>query len=730
MGGGDLETPHSATSGERSPFALPPPLPVPAFGKPVVATRDDDELPPTPSTGIYDNAVDDASSDAHDRTRSAVLYRAQLLAGTLDVDRESTGVKPVDISSALPSNFGSNSFLAHHAANNGSVAAGFNVKPPLPTPKREKPATPGDAASEASVTSTDDPRTTSRSKLTPPGSQLNHDIPTSSSSKRNVIVLQSETTRQSGNQANSGAARGSGRGLSLLAARRIHSLREVGIETTRMAGFLHKKARTSFASRYQRRWFVLKRGTLLWFNAPGNANALGRVSLSSSAELVSTGTTKFAIFARPVLEDSSRHGSGPHAHSPSISPNGGSWRSTPTSGSGREGMSKRKPLLELMAPEETAKDMWLQALQTEIDERVVDEMRVTMPTQPDVHGFGRGLSLRDAVAVPRYLGASAPSGSDTCPERAPNVPALDQVSNVRANVARDAERSLENLQTPGINAAARNAYFKNSGSAGSQAHQAGATASRDTRGGPKQSTPSDIDVDTWIEMLNLPSETSKMFKQAGYTDVRLILEMGLNDEDLDFIGVTVPLHRRLLKDSVAEAWFTPTLQSKVVDYRICGSVALYAISSRYKYRRSTLHLRYANFVTLYAKLRAIDREKGVVHSATHEPLPKLPGSRAFVDQKGPLFLEQRRNELDEYLQKTISIAGRDERLEAAVLSFLELADGGDRWPPLFGSTLTPSSSVDGKTEVAATPRSVNLPTHTAASRNRVSHIVTPAVPVD
>lgn len=693
-------------------------------------TRDDDELPPTPLKGMYDNEVDDASSDARDRIRSAVLDSDQLATGTPDATGEFTAFKrssALDVSSTLLSNLGSNPLLAPHGAYNGSVAAGFDVKPPLPTAKHEKPATTGDAGNEASTAATADARTTNRSKLAPPSSQLDADVPISSSSKRNVIVLQSETTRQGGNNANSGGARGSGRGLSLLAARRIHSLREVGIETTRMAGFLHKKARTSFASRYQRRWFVLKRGTLLWFNAPGNANALGRVSLSSSAELVSTGTTKFAIYARPVLEDSSRQGS--HAHSPSISPNGGR-RSTPTPSSGREGTSKRKPLLELMAPEETAKDMWLQALQTEIDERVVDEMRVTMTPQPDVHGFGRGLNLSDAVAVPRYLGASAPSGSDTCAERAPNESAMDQASNARSTVARDAERQSDNVPASGINAAARNAYFKNSSSAGSQAHQTAVTASRGTRRASRESTPSDIDIATWIEMLNLPSETTKMFKQAGYNDVRLILEMGLNDEDLDFIGVTVPLHRRLLKDSVAEAWFTPTLQSKVVDYRICGSVALYAISSRYKYRRSTLHLRYANFVTLYAKLRAIDREKSVVHSASHEPLPKLPGSRAFVDQKGPLFLEQRRNELDEYLQKTISIARRDERLEAAVLSFLELADGGERWPSHFGSTLTPSSSVDGKTEPAATPRSVNLPTTTAASRNRVSHIVTPAVPVD
>lgn len=395
------------------------------------------------------------------------------------------------------------------------------------------------------------------------------------------------------------------------AARRIHSLREVGIETTRMAGYLHKKAKTSFASRYQRRWFVLKRGTLLWFNAPGNANALGRVSLSSTAELVSTATTKFAIFARPAAsaagsEEYSRQYSG-----------GGRSRSSSKSG-GRESAAggKRKPLVELMAPDETTKDMWLQALQTEIDERVVDEIKISTPSVPPPQQ--QHYQVNEVLAVPRY---SANNHSDL------------------VSIPRPASSEPPDAWKAAI---------------------------------PEDESKTDGDgIARWIDMLRLPRETADSFVRAGYSDLGLILESGIEDDDLDFIGITVPLHRRILKNSVAEKSFTHVLCSKVVDYRICGSVALYAIASKYKYRRSTLHLRYANFVTLFAKLRSIERER---QYDADDPLPKLPGSRVFVDQKGPQFLEQRRRELDEYLQKTISIARNNPNLEAAILAFLDLAD--------------------------------------------------------
>lgn len=508
----------------------------------------------------------------------------------------------------------------------------------------------------------------------PPAMQGVSESRTAPQPRRNLLVLGTDRPD---------AARASGRGLSLMAAKRIHSLREVGIETTRMAGFLHKKARTSFASRYQRRWFVLKRGTLLWFNAPGNANALGRVALSATAELVSTAPTKFAVFARPLQEEVTRTNfiAGPVRRQSS----GGAG-----SGSSRDA-AKRKPLLELMAPDETAKDMWLQALQTEIDERVVDDVKLAGVPETTQAVAARRASLGDVVAVPRYPASSSPHRDD------PNRRPADVRFAVPASPGDGSTSTGSPVPAPAPDKkGARAAYFNSSNNNNGAAQPAPVVNDKDHT------------VTTWIDMMRLPSSTSAKFTAAGYTDLRMILEMGLTDEDLDFIGISVPLHRRLLMTAVAEKSFTTNLESKVVDYRICGTVALYTITSRYKFRRSTLHLRYANFVTLYAKLRSIAYGSGA--TSRGEPLPKLPGSRVFVDHKGPMFLEQRRLELHQYLEQTIAMAHNDHRLEDVLVQFLELNDAGDGF---LGAN--PSNSPAPSPSPPPPPRTAGTPTRRGPS---------------
>ncbi|KAJ8611987.1 hypothetical protein CTAYLR_004398 [Chrysophaeum taylorii] len=755
---GDAEqpdTPRSGASSDRSAgYALPPPLPVPSFGRRKVMVVTNEDLAPNRRQSraggggpLVDDDDDDddlfvASRASSMRFGGAIVPETATRHRPLmddDDDNNNNDKVPAtgqekksdddddDYGNTNNNNNNKNSADvfsdARRRSKNGAIPPLAEHKPPLPPYAGRTRRAASDATSDSTEYSAEEARAQqNRSQLEPSSGG-------GAASKRNVILISSssEAARGEGSDgAGSAAARSSGRGLSLMAARRIHSLREVGIETTRMAGFLHKKARTSFASRYQRRWFVLKRGTLLWFNAPGNANALGRVSLSSTADLVSTGTTKFAVFARPLQDEATRQGSaGYHL---STSPGAVARRSG--SGGSADGRAreaaKRKPLLELMAPDETAKEMWLQALQTEIDERVVDEMKIAPPEA--VAAPPRTMS--DAVAVPRY-GPPPPPVGDL--RRPPSVGSTeDSVASSRAPVSRD-----DDSTGPTASSAAESHDV-------AAATRAAAAAAASSPGAPNHRTPQrptrppsfKLDVATWIDMMRLPRETAEMFARAGYTDLRLILEMGLNDEDLDFIGISMPLHRRLLRNAVAEGSFAPALESQVVDYRICGTVALYAITSRYKYRRSTLHLRYANFVTLYAKLRAIERDKSFCGAAAdQEPLPKLPGSRVFVDQKGPLFLEQRRRELDEYLQKTIAVASRDDKLEAALLGFLELVDSGDRILETAGTTPSSekrsshTSSHASSLESQAGPayaRSANHP----LSRHRQPQVVAPALPLD
>lgn len=539
------ETPVSVASGEASPVAgLPRPPPVPAFGGGETAVASREEDEP-PSTPSRGTEDDEAfEGDSHDEYKSPPPPAAALEG---DKERSASLDKRKELGATTD--------------NSSDDARRRRARPP--TQQQQQP---------------------------PPAQQLQQSGQQGDAAKPRVLVP---------------SAKG---GLSLLAARRIHSLREVGIETTRMAGFLHKKARTTFHYKYQRRWFVLKRGTLLWFNAPGNANALGRVSLSSSAELVTTGANKFAVFARPLCDDSSR--------SSVLSP--GSGRLAPqrsSSSAGSREASKRKPLLELQAPDETAKNMWLQALQTEIDERRVDDVKVTTSVLADARR--PSTRLADAVAKPRY-DAPVPSSNDD----ATTISAAESTRSSR------------------------------------EATVAGSSSA---------------EIAEWIDRLRLPVEIAGAFERAGYTNLRLILEVGLTDEDLEFIGVEVPIHRRILKTSVGEGFFEPGLVSQVQDYKIQGTAALYCVTSRYKYRRSRLYVKYSQFLQIFSKLKKIERARPPSSDRAHHPLPRLPATRnSITDSKGPSFQEKRRKELDDYLQATVVAASTDDKLLTALLHFLEL----------------------------------------------------------
>mmetsp|Transcript_33663 Transcript_33663/g.107500 ORF Transcript_33663/g.107500 Transcript_33663/m.107500 type:complete len:829 (+) Transcript_33663:694-3180(+) len=448
--------------------------------------------------------------------------------------------------------------------------------------------------------------------------------------------------------------RGSGRGLALMAARRIHSLREVGIDTTRMVGFLNKKTRTAFAARYQRRWFVLKSGTLLWFSQPGNANALGRLALTSSHDLVATGKTKFAVYANPKSSP---------PKSPSKSSLLGGATKIPSPRRGEDKPKRSKPVLELAAPDETNKDMWIQALQTEINERAKAERARTLAS---VLGGDDELFEVDGDA---FVSRSQSGFLTPVPSSPPDSAPSTSLSETRSS---DHSRKQQHQQRHdgggGEVVVADNGLPKTSSSPTPPA----SSSTQRPRSSQRR-----LDVSSWMEMLRLPASTAEQFQKAGYANLAMVFEMGLTDEDLDYVGVEVPLHRRVLKAAAEEGTFAASLRSQVVDYRNSGQVAFYVIRSSYKFRRSTLHLRYANFVTLYAKLRSIERERSQTSSPFADfgdPLPKLPGSRVFIDAKGPLFLEQRRKELDEYLQKTINVASNDQKLEQALLAFLDVGD--------------------------------------------------------
>ena len=62
----------------------------------------------------------------------------------------------------------------------------------------------------------------------------------------------------------------------------------------------------------------------------------------------------------------------------------------------------------------------------------------------------------------------------------------------------------------------------------------------------------EVTLASWLASLDLEEQYLSLFEEKGYGHITHIQRAGLEDEDLDFIGVTVPMHRRMLKAKSAE----------------------------------------------------------------------------------------------------------------------------------------------------------------------------------
>ena len=72
------------------------------------------------------------------------------------------------------------------------------------------------------------------------------------------------------------------------------------------------------------------------------------------------------------------------------------------------------------------------------------------------------------------------------------------------------------------------------------------------------------------------------------------LDVGLDDTDLDFIQIVIPIHRRVLK-AASRAKYSEVLQISVPASRDFGSVIVYKVCSKFKFATSAIHLRYSDF---------------------------------------------------------------------------------------------------------------------------------------
>ena len=159
-------------------------------------------------------------------------------------------------------------------------------------------------------------------------------------------------------------------------------------------------------------------------------------------------------------------------------------------------------------------------------------------------------------------------------------------------------------------------------------------------------------VEEWLSSLNLAQYVTN-FKKHGYTDLRHINEFGLHTDDFNYMGITHPLHKRVLRVA-AVAEYSNSVRAAVTDWQDIGSVVVYKVVSRWRFSRSCVYLKYSEFKKMHQLL--LKQLKKTECAKLRASLPSLPDSAEKVIQtKSAAFCNQRREALEIYLLGLIGL---------------------------------------------------------------------------
>lgn len=159
-------------------------------------------------------------------------------------------------------------------------------------------------------------------------------------------------------------------------------------------------------------------------------------------------------------------------------------------------------------------------------------------------------------------------------------------------------------------------------------------------------------VDEWLTSLNL-SQYAPSFKKHGYNDLEHINGFGLHSDDFTFLGITHPLHRRVLRVA-AVAEYTASVRAAVTDWQDIGSVVVYKVVSRWRFSRSCVFLKYGEFKKMHGVI--VNLLKKPECAKLRANLPSLPDiSEKVIQTRSAAFCNQRRESLETYLLELISL---------------------------------------------------------------------------
>ncbi len=184
-----------------------------------------------------------------------------------------------------------------------------------------------------------------------------------------------------------------------------------------------------------------------------------------------------------------------------------------------------------------------------------------------------------------------------------------------------------------------------------------------------------LTVGDWLNGLDL-SELLPSFQRAGYTDMLLLMDLGLRDDDLDAIGINAPHIRKALKMNMP-GFKAVVLTARITGYFDFGKEVVYRVESKWQCDRSNTFFTFQDFEEMHKKLRAAVKEP------KHQRLlPSFP-SKLFVAARGRKLgtfdhattMARRQASLNKYLQTLIELVGFREPYFTIICVALKVSQG-------------------------------------------------------
>eukprot|EP00903_Cladosiphon_okamuranus_P013094 g12213.t1 len=246
---------------------------------------------------------------------------------------------------------------------------------------------------------------------------------------------------------------------------------------------------------------------------------------------------------------------------------------------------------------------------------------------------------------------------------------------IKTHVARTAvtedKEGIEEMELAATNSNSLESWLSTIESSIAYADEQGATSSESQASRPVSiggGTSNSDSIMDWLLDLRLEALWPN-FEAHGYTNLKKIKQQGLKASDLEKLEIKNPLQCRFLMD-VGRSPFRTALKVSIVGHRSFGDIVMFKVITEWRAWYSKTEKLYTDFNHLHNKLRRAFRE---TNSPLVEHLPPLPGKGQVVqDQKHPVFLQQRKGDLEVYLNEVAALVENQEPFFSLLASALDL----------------------------------------------------------